>query len=47
MVAAEGQMVIDGNKRIAALEQLGRDTEEAVAWPGMTRRLFCKTARCD
>src|SRR6476661_10352060 len=37
VVAAEGQMdryvVIDGYKRIAALEQLGRDTVEAVVWP--------------
>jgi len=37
LVAAEGQanryVVIDGYKRIAALEQLGRDTVEAVAWP--------------
>ena len=36
-VAAEGQtdryVVIDGYKRIAALEQLGRDTVEAVVWP--------------
>jgi len=36
VVAAEGQadryVVIDGYKRIAALEQLGRDTVEAVAW---------------
>jgi ParB/RepB/Spo0J family partition protein len=37
VVAAEGladrYVVIDGYKRIAALEQLGRDTVEAVAWP--------------
>jgi ParB family transcriptional regulator, chromosome partitioning protein len=37
VVAAEGQadryVVIDGYKRMAALEQLGRDTVEAVAWP--------------
>jgi ParB family chromosome partitioning protein len=37
VVAAEGQadryVVIDGYKRIAALEQLGRDTVEAVMWP--------------
>ncbi len=37
VVAMEGQadryVVIDGYKRIAALEQLGRDTVEAVAWP--------------
>jgi ParB/RepB/Spo0J family partition protein len=37
VVAAEGQadryVVIDGYKRIAALEQLGRDTVEAVIWP--------------
>jgi len=26
-------LVIDGHKRIAALEQLGRDTVEAVVWP--------------
>src|SRR3989475_2185700 len=36
-VAAEGQadryVVIDGYKRIAALEQLCRDTVEAVVWP--------------
>jgi ParB family transcriptional regulator, chromosome partitioning protein len=36
-VAVEGQadryVVIDGYKRIAALEQLGRDTVEAVVWP--------------
>lgn len=37
VVAAEGQadryVVIDGYKRIAALERLGRDTVEAVVWP--------------
>jgi ParB family chromosome partitioning protein len=37
VVAAEGQsgryLVIDGYKRIAALQQLGRDTVEAVVWP--------------
>lgn len=37
VVAAESQpdryVVIDGYKRIAALEQLGRDTVEAVEWP--------------
>src|ERR1041384_1058878 len=37
VVGAEGQadryVVIDGYKRIAALEQLGRDTVEAVMWP--------------
>lgn len=37
VVSAEGQadryVVIDGYKRIAALEQLGRDTVEAVVWP--------------
>jgi ParB/RepB/Spo0J family partition protein len=37
VVAAEGQLdryvVIDGYKRIVALEQLGRDTVEAVVWP--------------
>jgi ParB family transcriptional regulator, chromosome partitioning protein len=37
VVAAEGQadhyVVIDGYKWIAALEQLGRDTVEAVVWP--------------
>ena len=37
VVAAEGAadryVVIDGYKRIAALEQLGRDTVEAVIWP--------------
>jgi len=37
VVAAEGQagryVVIDGHKRITALEQLGRDTVEAVVWP--------------
>ncbi len=37
VVAAEGQadryVVIDGYKRIAAFEQLGRDTVEAVVWP--------------
>src|SRR5438046_3606909 len=37
VVAAEGQaeryVVIDGYKRIAAMEQLGRDTVEAVVWP--------------
>src|SRR5207247_3873917 len=31
--AAERYVVIDGYKRIAALEQLGRDTVEAVLWP--------------
>jgi ParB family chromosome partitioning protein len=37
VVAVEGHtgryVVIDGYKRLAALEQLGRDTVEAVAWP--------------
>jgi ParB family chromosome partitioning protein len=37
VVAAEGQadryVVIDGYKRITALQQLGRDTVEAVLWP--------------
>jgi ParB/RepB/Spo0J family partition protein len=37
VVAAEGQaeryVVIDGYKRIAGLEQLGRDTVDAVVWP--------------
>jgi len=37
VVAAEGQadryVVIDGYKRIGALEQLGRDTVEVVVWP--------------
>jgi ParB/RepB/Spo0J family partition protein len=37
VVASEGQaeryVVIDGYKRIAALEQLGRDIVEAVVWP--------------
>jgi ParB/RepB/Spo0J family partition protein len=37
VVAAEGQVdryvVIDGYKRITALEQLGRDTVEVVVWP--------------
>jgi ParB/RepB/Spo0J family partition protein len=37
VVATEGQadryIVIDGYKRIAALQQLGRDTVEAVVWP--------------
>jgi len=37
VVAVEGQpgryLVIDGHKRIAALEQLGRDTLEALVWP--------------
>src|ERR1700726_1436408 len=37
VVAAEGKVdryvVIDGYKRIVALEQLGRDTVEAVVWP--------------
>jgi ParB/RepB/Spo0J family partition protein len=37
VVAAEGRadryLVIDGYKRIAALQQLGRDTVEAVVWP--------------
>jgi ParB family transcriptional regulator, chromosome partitioning protein len=37
VVAAEGQadryVVVDGYKRIAAMQQLGRDTVEAVVWP--------------
>lgn len=37
VVAVAGQgdryLVVDGYKRIAALEQLGRDTVEAVVWP--------------
>lgn len=37
VVAAEGQVeryvVIDGYKRVGALEQLGHDTVEAVVWP--------------
>src|SRR5205807_7788042 len=31
--AAERYVVIDGYQRIAALQQLGRDTVEAVVWP--------------
>src|SRR6185437_1977682 len=30
---ADRYVVIDGYKRIAALEQLGRDTVDAVVWP--------------
>jgi hypothetical protein len=30
---SERYLVIDGHKRIAALEQLGRDTVDAVVWP--------------
>src|SRR5580698_11135091 len=30
---ADGYVVIDGYKRLGALEQLGRDTVEAVVWP--------------
>jgi len=30
---ADRYLVIDGYKRIAALQQLGRDTVEAVLWP--------------
>lgn len=30
---ANRYLVIDGYKRIAALQQLGRDTVEAVVWP--------------
>jgi ParB family chromosome partitioning protein len=30
---AERYLVIDGHKRIAALQQLGRDTVEATIWP--------------
>jgi ParB family chromosome partitioning protein len=37
VVAVEGQpsryLVIDGHKRIAALQQLGRDTVQATVWP--------------
>jgi ParB family chromosome partitioning protein len=37
VVASEGQadryLVIDGYKRLAALQQLGRDTVQAVVWP--------------
>jgi ParB-like chromosome segregation protein Spo0J len=50
VVAAEDQadryIVIDGYKRIAALEQFGRDTVEA--WSGRWRnqRPCCWTARC-
>jgi hypothetical protein len=29
----DGYLVIDGYKRVVALEQLGRDTVEAVIWP--------------
>jgi ParB family transcriptional regulator, chromosome partitioning protein len=32
-VQADRYVVIDGYKRIAALEQLGRDTVDAVVWP--------------
>src|ERR1700730_10961992 len=49
VVAVEGQadryVVIDGYKRIVALEQLGRDTVEAVVWARPP--LCCWTARCD
>src|SRR5882724_12508453 len=30
---SERYLVIDGHKRIAALQQLGRDTVEATVWP--------------
>ena len=50
VVAVEGQadryVVIDGYKRIAALEQLGRDTVEAVVWPMSEAAACCWTARC-
>src|SRR5579872_3591680 len=50
VVAAEGQpdryIVIDGYKRIAALEQLGRDTAEAVVWPMSEAEPCCWTAHC-
>src|SRR6185369_15714443 len=51
VVAAEGQadryVVIDGYKRVAALEQLGRDTVDAVVWPMSEAAACCWTARCD
>ena len=31
--SSERCLVIDGHKRIAALQQLGRDTVEAIVWP--------------
>ena len=44
VVAVEGQpdryLVIDGYKRLAALQQLGRDTVEAVIWPHERSRGF-------
>jgi ParB family transcriptional regulator, chromosome partitioning protein len=50
VVAAEGHpdryVVIDGYKRIAALEQLGRDTVEVVIWPIAKPRPCCWIARC-
>ncbi len=50
VVAAEGPtdryVVIDGYKRIAALEQLGRDTVEAVAWPMSEAAAVLLDRRC-
>ncbi len=50
VVAAEGQpdryLVIDGYKRITALQQLGRDTVEAVVWPMSEARPCCWTVHC-
>jgi uncharacterized ParB-like nuclease family protein len=46
VVAVAGEtdryLVIDGYQRVAALQQLGRDTVEAVVWP----RRCCWIVRC-
>jgi ParB family transcriptional regulator, chromosome partitioning protein len=45
----ERYLVIDGYKRMAALEQLGRDTVEAVVWPMSAAEalLLERTLRCS
>jgi ParB family transcriptional regulator, chromosome partitioning protein len=39
-------LVIDGYQRIAALEQLGRDTVEAVVWRRANSMPCCWSMRC-
>ncbi len=39
-------LVIDGHKRVAVLQQLGRDTIEATVWAMSEAEARCCTGRC-
>ncbi len=51
VVADEGHperyVVIDGFKRIAALQQLGRDTVDATMWALSEAEAYCWRDRCE